>query len=749
MDQSESTASVGKVKSKPSKHSKRSKKSESTESTKRFKSKSSKHSKKSNKSEITESIESTERLKTKSSKHSKRSNHRSRKSKQSVNFRTLPVEIPLKIFEDYLSDRLYLLRSVCGAWNLMIDSIIKRNNLIGDKQLVTKARSVIFMESESLKKLAPKYDVVLNKITKIQAIEQGIDLQLKDLKPLTNDIIYALAQKGKVELLNQIIPDWPLTENDSLILFEKMIFTCNDQIFDWCLINIDLFISNVFCKSLESKLHCIFSLNQHLSKTSFYPISSFMRLQNKFSTFFNDTTSFSKISIDYNQNFDFKGLIQLGAWAVETSTFYFNHRPPKDAPNDNYLTQFAKDRKLKEFQYYLEELNQLTDFTPLKKLIKATVTKTIFDYDWCEAIPLFDFKPIFIQRLTKDSLEVWKQMQSEWLSNEYLVFSIIFQQDDVELLEHRLKVIYDYKNYDSFFSDAFSSGLSGNSGWEHSYTMSSNMFGCLMKNDVKLRNKVKSILGRVYMKNLNLSLNDTSSKNLRTIQIIYDIFRQFHDYRPLMIIRIIWEFLLVSFQRYVSEKHDNEIILNLIDYLIDSEVDSNVGAKGLEIERLQFVSVNVKPCTYPLLCRFFEKCQSYRYSSLEQFFFILGKIDYNFASFIVNYFPDKTKLEYNAYISKIDSATTLEFLLNKNKILMNRSNFIHLINRFLSFDRMDIFDQFYQTNQQEMDNILVNNCNVKNFFRFLPNVELPSKDYLTLIEPYTKRFNWIQIKKFE
>lgn len=658
----------------------------------------------------------------------------------------LPNELLVKIFEEELQDRLFLLKSVCSNWRILIDSLVKRDGLTDCDNT-----GVIF-ESQSLIKLAPNFKIVLNKTTKIQAIDKEIKIQLTDLRPLTTDIVFAIAKRGDIDLLNQIAKDWPFKKKDCATLFEQILFISgnneksDERVVDWCLNNISLFDDNdPNYKTVAEKLLALLLFNYHRSshklhsdRIRYYHVKSFLRLERKIPGVLKGVF-FSGVSVDKSNNFNFKDLFQLNNNEILVEiAFYSNNSILIRVFNDYYFISFVKQRNLEKLQQYLNDLKQHEKFVRLQKIIHSTLMKTLFDYDWYEVIPLFEIELSSVQRLTQNSLKTLQINRHDWFAS-LPIFDIIFQQNDLDLLEFHLNLLNQHfasPTPFSCFNDKF-------------FAMSSTMFGHLIKVDKDFFSTVKKFVEKSRLSD-RVSIDSSDLKTLRTLQIVYDFFRKHRCTNRLDMVYHAWNFLIVVYPCYKQEKHDTEIISNLIDHFFDQLFDSPVKQSKFtkfNIDFLETVRSKVNFSTYSLLFKFLERIIPFYQFELHHFLNLFRKYDQNFASFVIRHFPNE-KINLNIHFSRVDQVKTLIFLLQHDYISINRINFVCLINVFLDFDRLADFNNFYQLNQLEWNKILDNDLEFDPKVSFPPEINLPSSDYSTFVIPFITRFKWIEIKQY-
>ena len=120
-------------------------------------------------------------------------------------FPILPFELNILLFEDYLNDRLNLLRCLNKSFQFFIDDFLtKVKNKTTD--------DLIYLESQSLLNYAKDNSIVVNQDTKIKALNKGKKLSHSILYPMTQNIIIRLIQLDFVEhnnFLSKILTDWP------------------------------------------------------------------------------------------------------------------------------------------------------------------------------------------------------------------------------------------------------------------------------------------------------------------------------------------------------------------------------------------------------------------------------------------------------------------------------------------------------------------------------------------------------------
>lgn len=164
---------------------------------------------------------------------------------------SLPYDSQLEIF-DYLRDRLPLLKS--------LNSTIKENIASHYKQ--NKTEKNIAYESQNLN-LYVKKSTFITQSAKVAALHKNLPLtkDLNNLFPVTDDILFAIVKNNRLDLLNELIKDWPFPTNDLMprwgFIGLLIIFECeNNDIFEWFIKNIDCF----FCPLYSQKFDFNFKL---------------------------------------------------------------------------------------------------------------------------------------------------------------------------------------------------------------------------------------------------------------------------------------------------------------------------------------------------------------------------------------------------------------------------------------------------------------------------------------------------------
>jgi hypothetical protein len=257
----------------------------------------------------------------------------------------LPNELNVLLFEDYLCDRLNLLRCLNKSFKNFIDDLTKLN----------KTNDLtIYFESLSLFAFAQKNSIVLNQDTKIRALNKGTKLPYEFLYPLTQNLIIRLIQLDIIDddkVLSQLIQDWPFAGFTDVHL--SFLLESSDNVFD-------KFIHSSVGQSITLEQLSAFMKSEPKHKYNF-------RFQNvqRFERMFPSIDLLS-VNFKFSSNFKFRDFIDFDLstqYLSQIDFAFFVHDEP-------ILIDVIQRQSLDEFvQYYSTLMLTSTQFkTPFQKV---------------------------------------------------------------------------------------------------------------------------------------------------------------------------------------------------------------------------------------------------------------------------------------------------------------------------------------------------------------------------------------------
>lgn len=334
----------------------------------------------------------------------------------------LPVEIIWKIFQQYLSDEMGLLRCVHPYWKNIVDSLAKGK---GNK----KCQPCIYYY-HGLSTFAKQMKFIENPVDRLFAYRKGIIRNLEELYPISIEILIEIFQKGDIEKLNKLSLDWPFFRqafpekiSDCAKVVGSIIFECDsEEVFQWLIDNIHLFISTLRNKPREDQL-----LNlSYLVKAYHTRIMAYKPhlIQQRWVKYLGQET-FNCLCFDLTTDFNFSDLSSFGFDQQILSNFVKCEKFKNLTCKDIEIKQLAINKDINQFETYFHKIRSLFISTSAStkqekscfSLFCSSLVQTFIDHNWFQ--PLIKFQEIIdncsfsrLHNISSDFIHFWCKIQA-------------------------------------------------------------------------------------------------------------------------------------------------------------------------------------------------------------------------------------------------------------------------------------------------------------------------------------------------
>lgn len=301
-------------------------------------------------------------------------------------FILLPLELKVKLFESYLTDRLNLLRCVCLDWKEIIDNNVRQ-------WLKRKTNDLVYFETTSLEDYGKDVvRLIQTSELKAKALQNGVPLKLSQLYPITIDIVIQLAKKGDIDSLNELSKSWPFVKSKFFAissnlskLAKSLLFECKStQVCDWFLKNLKLFVKTgkkliIFEKIQKCLSH--FSIYDSMIEYDAKLIDSRLRIIDAKSK-----PILKNCVFDLSKGFAYKDMVDYG---FERCLLVNYHSKCCTFPNDYLLLAIIKSRNFETLFQYYAQIKTLSYFNDVSYLFFATFSNYLLDEEWVDPFNAF------------------------------------------------------------------------------------------------------------------------------------------------------------------------------------------------------------------------------------------------------------------------------------------------------------------------------------------------------------------------
>lgn len=360
-------------------------------------------------------------------------------------FPLLPIELNVRLFEIYFSDRLNLLRCVSTTFKSFIDLGIKTPIFIP-----RATDKTIYLESISLNQFAKENKIIVNSDVKVTAINKGMFVPYELLYPFTKDVVISMIRYNGDEyeqMLKQLLDQWPFVRYDEITI--SFLIEASDTIFKH-------FHNSSVMKNIDTlQLQRLF---KHAKKRKYlFSFPKIARFQNHYSFIKFDHIKFTFPSnfkyldfIDYKIPFNFLKNIDFGS---------FKHDEP-------VLIDIFDKRSIHDLKGYMDQLMIEPNkyYYVLSISLGKTVSRLCLRYQW--------FEP-FLDPLTESYFNIFSLHQGCKFPSQYYpsfkkiykkfnTFELIALSDDEFfdfVIECDQKEIIGFLNFTDFVQMSFLTGI--------------------------------------------------------------------------------------------------------------------------------------------------------------------------------------------------------------------------------------------------------------------------------------------------